>query len=303
MDKAGLTGTFEGMPTQAALQFGAENFGTWGAPQQGAETLASKQQTVPTGNSIRRDSSGSTCGAGGPQQGQQTLAGAEQGFTQGLRTQQEQRAAQAQQQAQAQQYLQLLILACAVPLTGSSTSRCWAATPGGMRDLVGAAMGQYVPGGGATTGYQPQAVSLQSLQGDVTGQAYQGQGGGQLNMPNVYGQNSAGMYQQQPQYSNQYQYPQVGAQQTQQMLQGQMNPQLYAQQATQPQQPQEQPGRQRHGQRHQHDGRAAAEPVRAGDADAAAGAEPDRAADLEQPGAEPEGDADGPVRGAGLAQA
>lgn len=124
---------------------------------------------------------------------QQTLAGQEQGFTQNLRTEQEARAAQAQQQSQAQSYLSLLA-SLRGPADWAKYQQVLGSTPGGMRDLAAAAMGQYVPGGGATTGYQPQAASLQSMMGQVGGYDYSGQGGGQLNMPNVYqgGQGSYG---------------------------------------------------------------------------------------------------------------
>jgi len=147
---------------------------------------------------------------GAPTAGQQTLAGQEQSFTQNLRTEQEQRAAQAQQQQQAMGYLQLLSNLRG-PADWAKYQQVLGSTPGGMRDLVAAAAGQYVPGGGATTGVQPQAVSLQSMMGDVSGNPYTGQGGGQLNMPSVYqgGQGSYGMQ------TGQYQYqPQAG--QTQQ---------------------------------------------------------------------------------------
>jgi len=43
------------------------------------------------------------------------------------------------------------------------------ATPGGLQDLAAAAAGQYVPGGGATTGVQPQAASMQSFLNSATG--------------------------------------------------------------------------------------------------------------------------------------
>jgi hypothetical protein len=45
------------------------------------------------------------------------------------------------------------------------------ATPGGTQDLVRAAAGQYIPGGGATTGVQPQAADLNSLYQQATGGA------------------------------------------------------------------------------------------------------------------------------------
>src|SRR5262245_48770395 len=127
----------------------------------------------------------------------QTQAAQQQAFSQGLQTQQEQRAAQAQQQSQAMSYLNLLS-GLRGPADWAKYQQVLGSTPGGMRDLVAAAMGQYVPGGGATTGYQPQAVSLQSMMGDVSGNPYYGQGGGQLTMPNVY-QGGQGSYGQQAQ--------------------------------------------------------------------------------------------------------
>jgi hypothetical protein len=196
LDTAGLTGMFEGQYTMPTQMDFANMFGTWGTPTPGQQTLAGNQQAFGQGTTLAGLYGQYYAPGTAPGQGQQTLAGAEQGFTQGLRTQQEQRAAQAQQQSQAQQYLSLLA-SLRGPADWQKYQQVLGSTPGGMRDLYAAAMGQYVPGGGATTGVQPQAVSLQSLMGDVSGNPYSGQGGGQLNTPNVYGQNSAGMYQQQ----------------------------------------------------------------------------------------------------------
>ena len=117
------------------------------------ETLASKQQTYQQ----QYDTAGQFgqySGRAAHSRGSKTSAGAEQAYTQALRAQQEARAAQAQQQTQAQQYLQLLS-SLRGPADWVKYQQVLGATPGGMRDLVGAAMGQYVPGGGATTGYQP----------------------------------------------------------------------------------------------------------------------------------------------------
>jgi hypothetical protein len=171
------------------------------APTQGQQTLASQNQA----NQLGLAQAGLTGyynapGAAPGSQGQQTLAGQQQQFSQGLQTEQEARAAQAQQQSQAQSYLQLLS-SLRGPADWAKYQQVLGSTPGGMRDLAAAAMGQYVPGGGATTGYQPQAVSLQSMMGDVSGNPYYGQGGGQLNMPSVYGggQGSYGQPQQQGQ--------------------------------------------------------------------------------------------------------
>src|SRR5215471_1070784 len=130
-----------------------------------------------------------------PAQAQQTLAGQQQQFMQGLQTEQEARAAQAQQQSQAMGYLNLLSNLRG-PADWAKYQQVLGSTPGGMRDLVAAAMGQYVPGGGATTGVAPQAASLQSMMAQVGGYDYSGQGGGQLNTPSVY--QGGGTYQPQP---------------------------------------------------------------------------------------------------------
>ncbi len=234
LDEAGQTGMWNGQWNNPQEQWFTSQFGQWfgpgGAPQAGQQTLSAQEQAaqqaqawsgmfgqylapgtapaqgqqtqaaIQAGLQNAATVAGLTGmynapGATGP--GTQTLAGQQQQFTQGLQTQQEARAAQQQQQAQAMQYLNLLSNLRG-PADWAKYQQVLGSTPGGMRDLVAAAAGQYVPGGGATTGYQPQAVSLQSLMGDVSGNPYTGQGGGQLNMPNVYG-GGQGMYQQQPQ--------------------------------------------------------------------------------------------------------
>ena len=176
-------------------------------PDQGMQTQAAQQQAANIAaqqaglTGWLYSPAGQTGGIGAPGgaagQPTQTLAGQQQGFSQNLQTEQEARAAQAQQQSQAQAYLQLLS-SLRGPADWAKYQQVLGSTPGGMRDLVAAAMGQYTPGGGATTGMQPQAVSLQSMMGDVSGQPDYGQGGGQLNMPNVY-QGGQGSYGQQPQ--------------------------------------------------------------------------------------------------------
>src|SRR5262252_9580202 len=79
---------------------------------------------------------------------------------------------QAQQAQLAQQntqnYLQLLSNLRG-PADWAKYQQVLGATPQGMRDLTAAAMGQYIPGGGATTGQQPQAANLQTLQQQVAG--------------------------------------------------------------------------------------------------------------------------------------
>jgi len=216
LDKAGLTGMYEGAPTQAAMQYGANTFGTWGAPQQGQETLAAQQQRFGQGYQTA-GLYGQAYGPGGPEAGTQTMAGREQDFTQGLRTQQEQRAAQAQGQTQAQDYLRILA-GLRGPADWMKYQEVLGATPGGMRDLYAAAMGQYVPGGGATTGVQPSAANLSTMMQQMQGQqATMGGPQQQLYNANVYqpaqggyGQNVYGQQGQQEQMLAQLQGKTVG---------------------------------------------------------------------------------------------
>lgn len=104
-----------------------------------------------------------------PQAGQLTSAQQEQNYTQWLRSQQEARQQWEAQQTASQNYLTLLSNLRG-PADWAKYQQVLGATPGGMKDLVAAAAGQYIPGGGATTGQQPQAASLQSLYGQATGQ-------------------------------------------------------------------------------------------------------------------------------------
>src|SRR4029453_16418261 len=210
---AQLTGFFQGQPTMAARQFWAQEFGGYEQPQAGQTTLDLEQQRWAQAQGLA-NAFGTWYRPGTqPVPGQTTLAQQAQAFSQAatqfqqqralfeeaLSAQREAREAQAQQQSQAQAYLNLLA-GLRGPADWAKYQQVLGATPGGMRDLYAAAMGQYVPGGGATTGYQPEAVSLQSMMGQISGQGYNPAAAGQpLNMPNVYNQNSQGMYAQQPQ--------------------------------------------------------------------------------------------------------
>jgi hypothetical protein len=230
LDTAAQTGMWQGQWNMPSKEWFTSQFGTWmpEGPQAGQETMALQNQKFGQGQSMSELFGQYYAPGTAPTQGAQTLeaqnianqlglnqgtltgwytdpqgnrvqtlAGQGQQFNQGLQTQQEQRAAQAQGQTQAQAYLQLLA-GLRGPADWAKYQQVLGSTPGGMRDLVAAAMGQYVPGGGAVTGVQPQAVSLQSLMGDVSGNPYSGQGGGQLNMPSVY-QYNQGVYGGQPQ--------------------------------------------------------------------------------------------------------
>ena len=186
-DKAGLTGMYEGQWSMPSQQYFASTFGTWGAPTAGQQTLAGQQQQWQQAYDTASQY-GQYYGLGqAPAAGTQTQAAQEQQYTQWLRSAQEARANQALQQQTAQNYLNLLSQLRG-PADWAKYQQVLGATPGGMRDLVSAAMGQYVPGGGATTGYQPQAASLQTLQQQIGGYGApgmytQGAGGQQYGGP------------------------------------------------------------------------------------------------------------------------
>jgi hypothetical protein len=109
-------------------------------------------------------------GVNAPQAGQQTLAGNEQAYTQWLRTQQQADTEWNNQQTATNNYLTLLS-GLRGPADWAQYQKVLGATPQGTQDLVRAAAGQYIPGGGATTGVQPQAANLNTLYNQATGQA------------------------------------------------------------------------------------------------------------------------------------
>jgi hypothetical protein len=191
MDKAGLTGKFEDNWTFPSQQFFTQQFGTWqpGGPTAGQQTLAREQQTFGQGATLGQMYGQYYAPGQAPTAGQQTLNAQQQAYNQWLGQQQEARQQQALQQQTANQYLTLLSNLRG-PADWAKYQEVLGATPGGMRDLTAAAMGQYVPGGGATTGMQPQAANLNTLYGQVSGGGqygnYQpggGAGGGGANWP------------------------------------------------------------------------------------------------------------------------
>ena len=234
LDEATQTGMWNGQWNNPQEQWFTGQFGQWygagGAPATGQQTLTAQQQqynqayqnsgmfgqyyapgTAPTqgqqtlgaqdqANQLALSQAGltgylnapgaATGAAGG---GTQTLAGQQQQFTQGM--QQQQFAAQQQQlqQQNAQAYLQMLSQLRG-PADWAKYQQVLGSTPNGMRDLAAAAMGQYTPGGGATTGYQPQAVNLNTMQQQIAGQGGYGGYGQQGAQPTA--QMSPAMYQQ-----------------------------------------------------------------------------------------------------------
>jgi hypothetical protein len=167
--KAGLTGSYQGAPTQAALQYGANTFGTWGAPTQGQQTLAAQQQGFTQQQQLAQTYGTYMAPGATPTAGQTTLASQQQAYNQWLASQQQALSQWTAQQTASQNYLNLLS-GLRGPADWAQYQKVLGATPGGMKDLVAAAAGQYVPGGGATTGVQPQSVNLNNfVQGAVGG--------------------------------------------------------------------------------------------------------------------------------------
>ncbi len=123
-----------------------------------------------------------------PQAGQQTLAANEQAYTQWLRSQQQADTEWQNQQTASQNYLTLLSNLRG-PADWAQYQTVLGATPQGTRDLVAAAAGQYIPGGGATTGVAPQGANLNTLYnqattGNPSGQSALSQLQGSLVAPN-----------------------------------------------------------------------------------------------------------------------
>ena len=193
MGQAELTGTYQGAPTQAALQYGANTFGTWGVPTQGQQTLASQLQQAQLLGTYQGQQTqaaqqqqfaqqqalaqlyGQYYAPGqNPAAGMQTQAAQQQAFAQDLANRQFALSQQTQQQQAAQQYLNLMA-GLRGPADWIQYQKVLGATPRGLTDLAAAAAGQYVPGGGATTGVQPQAVTLPGFINSATGGAFGGQ--------------------------------------------------------------------------------------------------------------------------------
>jgi len=211
LDEANQTGMWNGQWNNPQEQWYTGQFGQWygpgGAPNVGDQTLTAQQQaqgnaqawsgmfgqyyapgTAPTqgASTLAAQTQANTLGLNQGEltgwytdpsgQRQQTLAGQNQQYTQGF--QQQQFAAQ-QQQLQQQNALAYLgqLSQLRGPADWAKYQQVLGSTPQGMRDLYAAAMGQYTPGGGATTGYQPQAANLNTMQQQIAGQYGQQQPG------------------------------------------------------------------------------------------------------------------------------
>jgi hypothetical protein len=200
---AGQTGMWNGQYNMPSNQFFANTFGQWlpQGPQAGQQTLAGQQTaadiaqnwsnmfgqyyapgTAPTQGQQTQAALQAGLGnaatvagltgyyntPGGTGPGTQTLAGQQQQWQQGFSQQQFAAQQQQLQQQNAQAYLGLLSNLRG-PADWAKYQQVLGSTPGGMRDLAAAAMGQYVPGGGATTGVAPQAANLNSMLAQIQG--------------------------------------------------------------------------------------------------------------------------------------
>src|SRR5262245_58494858 len=185
-DRAGLTGRFEDNWTMPVQQWFTSQFGTWmpngpAAGQQtmerenqiagytgqfqGSQTQQAQQQAFNQAQALAAMYGSYYQPGQTPTAGMQTQAAQQQAYNQWLAAAQEARANQTAQQQAAQSYLTLLS-----NLRGPAD---WAkyqqvlGAGGNMNTLAAAAMGQYIPGGGATSGYQPQAANLNTMYNQV----------------------------------------------------------------------------------------------------------------------------------------
>jgi hypothetical protein len=144
--------------------------GGLGGPSAPTETMAAQQQYFNQAQQLAQTygqyytpgapGQAGQAGTNAPQAGQQTLAGQQQQWQQGFSQE------QFQQQA-AQSYLQLLSQLQG-PADYGQYLKVLGSTPSGIQGLVGAAAGQYLPGGGST-GAAPQQQTLGNLVGAATG--------------------------------------------------------------------------------------------------------------------------------------
>jgi len=165
--QAGVTGTYYN-PAPNQAQYIAARTGQlaqmgW-SQEQAAQTAAAEW-----GQGMAQ--SGTVAGgmpAGMGYGGQQTQAAQQQAWNQAMQAAQFQATQQQNQQQNAMNYLTLLSNLRG-PADWAKYQQVLGSTPNGIRDLTAAAMGQYTPGGGATTGVQPQAADLNTMQQQVAG--------------------------------------------------------------------------------------------------------------------------------------
>ena len=189
LDEATQTGMWNGQWSFPSNKYFTDTFGTWmpNGPTPGQETMAREQQTFGQGATLAGMYGQAFDPGQGPAAGTQTLAAQRQAYDEWLNQQKLALDQATQQQTAANQYLTLL--------SGLRGPADWAkyqevlGAGGNMNSLAAAAMGQFVPGGGATSGMMPQAANLQTLYNQVAAA-----GGGQPGMAYLQGY-QPGVYQ------------------------------------------------------------------------------------------------------------
>jgi hypothetical protein len=177
------TQTLEAQKTQGQLaQDWTQMFGQYyapgTAPAQGQQTFDAQQAAIAQANQLAATYGSYYAPGQTPGAGTQTQSAQQQAFAQQMAQQQYYSNLAQQQQTNTQGYLGILANLRG-PADWAKYQQVLGSTPGGYRDLYAAAMGQYVPGGGATTGVQPQAASLQTMMQQIAGQGGYGQQGAQ----------------------------------------------------------------------------------------------------------------------------
>ena len=166
-----------------------------GTPQ---ETLAAQNQYFTQANDLATQygqyyapgapGQAGQAGVNAPQAGQLTQSMQQQNYNQWLQSQQQAEKTWQDQQTAAQNYLTMLSNLRG-PADYAKYQQVLGATPGGMKDLVAAAAGQYIPGGGATTGVAPTPVNLTNFVGSATGQPDATDPSGQADMNSLVAPN------------------------------------------------------------------------------------------------------------------
>jgi hypothetical protein len=167
------TQTLEAQKTQGQLaQDWTQMFGQYyapgTAPAQGQQTFDAQQAAIAQANQLAATYGSYYAPGQTPGAGTQTQSAQQQAFAQQMAQQQYYSNLAQQQQTNTQGYLGILANLRG-PADWAKYQQVLGSTPGGYRDLYAAAMGQYVPGGGATTGVQPQAANLQTMQQQIAG--------------------------------------------------------------------------------------------------------------------------------------
>lgn len=155
--EAGLTGTYQGQPTLAAQQQQANISGQY-TDYNGFAQRDPQAKALAAINPSLLD----------PRYQQELLKTRGYVFYAGENASSPTLAAQTAQSQTALGYLNL-IGNLRGPADYGQYLRVLGSTPGGLRDLVSGAMGQYTPATGATTGAAPTPAALGSVQSDVTG--------------------------------------------------------------------------------------------------------------------------------------